>query len=108
MLASAENGVDSGHEDRQLEGLCDVVVPADVQPHNDAGFRVGGGEENNGDLGGLPDLFAELEPGTVREGNIQDQQIIFSLLPEGFGLPECAGDVQLVARLLKGKGKPID
>ena len=62
MLASTEDGVDSGHEDRQLEGLCDVVVPADVQPHNDAGFRIGGGKENNGDLGGLPDLLQNSNP----------------------------------------------
>ena len=55
-------------------------------------FRVGGGEENNGDLGGLPNLFAELEPGTVREGNVQDQKIVFPLMPQIFGLPNCAGN----------------
>ena len=108
MPASAEDGVDPGQKDRQLEGLCNVVVAAHVQAHDDAGFRVRGGEKDDGDLGGLPNLFAELEAGAVREGNVQDQQVVVPLLPQVFGLVERAGNFHLMARLLKGKGKPVN
>jgi hypothetical protein len=40
MLASSEDGIDSGHQYRQLEGLRNIVVPADVQSHDNTGFRV--------------------------------------------------------------------
>ena len=40
MLASSEDGIDSGHQYRQLERLCNIVVPADVQSHDNTGFRI--------------------------------------------------------------------
>lgn len=109
MLAPAEDSVNSGHENRQHEGLYDVIVAAHVQTHDDADFRVRDSEENNRNLGGLPDLFCRtLEPGAVRKGNVQNQQVVFLLLPEVFGLPERARDVQLMTHFLKSKGKPVD
>ena len=50
MPASAEQSIDSGHGDRQLEGLCDVVVATHIQAHDDTGFCIRGGEEHDGNL----------------------------------------------------------
>ena len=89
--------MDPGKENSQLEGLCDVIIPAEIQSHDDLRFFIRGGQENDRHGRGLPDLAAQIITGTVGQRNVQNDQIKFLFKPQGFRFLLCPGDVDGVA-----------
>ena len=98
----AQQGPDTGAQLAQPERLCDIIVPAAVQTADDADFLVGGGQKDDGNPAALPaHSFAEVEAGSVRQGDVQEQQVVaadFGKKPGG--LPKRPDSLRLKAVFL--------
>lgn len=74
-LATAEDGADAGHDGAGGEGFGDVVVSSEFEAEDVVDFGIARGEEEDGDLGELADLLAEVEAGEVREADVEDGEV---------------------------------
>ena len=78
-----QDGPDPGPQLRVVERLDDVVVGADLEPPDPIGVGAPAGEDDHrkqgiktrGDAVGLTDLPQDVEPGGVRQGQVEEQQI---------------------------------
>ena len=57
VIGPAQQRLDLGGEDLQIEGLCQQVVPAQLHGHHHVHVVRGGGEEQDGHLGDPADLL---------------------------------------------------
>ena len=105
---AAEQGVDVCHQHPQLEGLGQVIVPAQLQPHDDVHFFIGRCQEQDGHPGSPAHRAAEIEAGAVRQGDVQHQQVAGILAPEGIRFGQRPGCGHGKALLAERKGQPCD
>ena len=105
IAAAAEQRVDPRKKDRQLERFGDVIIAANVQPHDDVGLLVGGGQKQDRHPGTLTDHPAQVEPGPVGQAHVQDHQVAAACLPAGFGFRAGLCNGQRIALLLQGEGE---
>ena len=54
-----------------MERLCQQIVPSHLHGHHLVHIVRGGGQEQDGDLGDLPDLLAPVVAVEKREGDVQ-------------------------------------
>ena len=79
-------GLDPGNHLQGIEGLCDVVVGPDGQAHDLIPVQPPGCEHDNGAIGLLPDLLAELKTVRIGEHHVQKRQIQVCVLNTVQGL----------------------
>ena len=78
-ICTAKQCIDPRQQDTQLERLGQVIIPAHIQSHDDVHFLIRSGQEQNRHVGCAPHFLAETEARAIRKGNIQHQQVIFSV-----------------------------
>ena len=69
---TAENGADTGQQFLCAEGLCNVVVGAQIQSLYLVPFVGAGGQNNNGGRVRFPDLPDQIQPVPVRQTKVQN------------------------------------
>lgn len=84
--AAPENGLGFGHQDREGEGLGDIVVRACAEARQGVFLLAQGGDEQNGDRAVLPHLAAHLQTGEVGHHHVQNEQVKGLLRHGGQGL----------------------
>ena len=84
--AAPENGLGFGHQDREGEGLGDIVVRACAEARQGVFLLAQGGDEQNGDRAVLPHPAAHLQTGEMGHHHIQNEQVKGLLRRGGQGL----------------------
>ena len=85
-----ELGLDPGHQLQRIEGLGEVVVRPQGQPHDLVHVLHPGSEHQDGEQVRLPDLLAQSEAVHIREHHIQDGQVKRRGGHTGQGVPRAA------------------
>ncbi len=70
-----KNRSNAGHELAGAERLGDVIVGAQLQPHQLVRLVVTGGEHDDRQSGGAPDLAGDVEPVDARQAKVQDHEV---------------------------------
>ena len=90
-VPAGEQRADPGHQDREREGLGQVVVGAGVECLRLVEVAVLGGEhQDRGPVPGLPEVRADLVAVAAREQDVEDDQVVAAL----GGQPEPVGAVE--------------
>ena len=98
-LRPAEHRIDSGNELFHLEGLDDVIVGAHLQALDAVKDLAFGGEHDDGNLAGLPDLGAYCPAVHHRQHDVQQDQIRHLLLEFLNGFAAICGNPDVKALL---------
>ena len=75
-----ELGLYAGHHLEGIEGLCDIVIRADVQPQDLVVVLALCGEDNDGDGAFLADLERGADPIQTRHHDIDNQEVHLLLI----------------------------
>jgi hypothetical protein len=108
--AAAQQRPHAGFELRQVEGLGEVVVGAEIQAAHAVGQRVERGEHQHrhGGLAG-PQAAQHLQAVDARQADVQDRQVVDAQRQGPVGLLTVVGDVHRVSglhqRAAQGVGK---
>ena len=105
-LAAPEDGLDAGDQLSRVEGLRDVVVGADLEADDLVDVVVAGGEDDDGNVGCLAQLFADGEAVHLRHHYVEDDQVGVDgarLLQRLFAVVRLFHPEALVAEIEPGK-----
>ena len=108
--ASPKQGADARAEFSQLERLCDIVIPAAVQPADNAGLLIRSGKKyDRRRIPGRTHFLTDHEPRAIRKGHIQKKHVIRMVRPQGMlRFPDAPRHIQFKSVLLKRILQAVD
>ena len=114
-VVAAQDGAHAGRQLARAEGLGDVVIGAELQPHHLVGLLVAGGEHDDRHARVPAQPTGDLEPVEPRQAEVQDDEIgALGVRPhQRLVAVACGGDgearpLQVVADELDDLGLVID